>query len=1003
MGGKGGGGGGGGGYGPGGGAPYGRSTGGGGGGGAGLPPGPGGSSSDADVLGQGTAGSSGSPGTLRSRGSGGVPGLEAGAGGDGADCSSPIAQPGQSTANASGAAGGTNGWGILSRKLLLGSYNYGTICGDIITDGLVLYLDAANPSSYPGSGNIWYDLSANKTSITLYNSPTFSNERGGCFAFDGTTQYGTFPYIPPGIYNNGCNLSNGDYALSAWFSPSTNGSGILISRDTYGGNFDWDIFVSSTGFSIVSHGNNATYAYGATSPIPISPGNWYNVTITYVRDTLYFYINGVQAASYYIPGNYLSNSGSGQPGTIACAGWNAPNTRFNGKIGKLFVFSRGLDSDEVNYLYSACLNNNSLLFGGNIGSPPPPSGNYFQYVNLLLHLNGGNGSTSFIDSSSNTVSVTGVGNPIISTSNSKFDGSSLYLDGSSALRFSSINLTGDYTIEVWVNFDAPAYLDECIFGSTTPNFQIFRINPDNGSSIKNRTLTNASSSISVGASSWNSPNKFFSGYIDELRVSKGVQRYSGKYSSPPFSSLTNDSYTSLLLHMDKSFFDSSSNGYSVVPYGNAQFDISTKYFGNASAAFDGSGDYIISSCSLTSTSDWTVEFWVYPTTTDGRTFIHANSGGNNGIHIYQNGTDLRVDNGLTADYVESNVLTINSWQHVAVCQQGSNLLIFLDGTLLNTRTPQSYPSTITQLQVGRYSTGGFIGDFSGYIDEVRLSSTARYSSTFTPSATAFTNDSYTTVLLHMDIGFYDSSSNLNSITENGNPQISSSPSKIGNASGYFNGSTDYLVIPDSSAFDLSSGSFTIEAWVYPTDLSSPMTIISKDTNGSNYSWSLVLSSDKISTYTNDYTGDYAFESPFQFQTNQWYHISLVGDGSTMSHYVNGFIVGPLYYELFSYANGTIFDGSVGIGTTDALANAQSGVWYHIAQTRKDGIVRDFINGALKQTNSSFTNTVTIDTIGAGYLGSQNYFKGYIDEVRITNGIARYLSSFAAPSAPFTNN
>ena len=55
----------------------------------------------------------------------------------------------------------------------------------IVTDGLVLYLDAANPKSYPGTGNVWNDLSGNGNDAILINSPTYNNNY---FSFDGVDQ-----------------------------------------------------------------------------------------------------------------------------------------------------------------------------------------------------------------------------------------------------------------------------------------------------------------------------------------------------------------------------------------------------------------------------------------------------------------------------------------------------------------------------------------------------------------------------------------------------------------------------------------------------------------------------------------------------------------------------------------------------------------------------------------------------------------------------------------------
>ena len=56
----------------------------------------------------------------------------------------------------------------------------------IVTDGLKVCFDAANPKSYPGSGTTWYDLSGNDNHGTLLNEPSFSSDKGGCFTLDGT-------------------------------------------------------------------------------------------------------------------------------------------------------------------------------------------------------------------------------------------------------------------------------------------------------------------------------------------------------------------------------------------------------------------------------------------------------------------------------------------------------------------------------------------------------------------------------------------------------------------------------------------------------------------------------------------------------------------------------------------------------------------------------------------------------------------------------------------------
>ena len=71
----------------------------------------------------------------------------------------------------------------------------------IVTDGLVMYLDAGNPKSYPGAGATWTDISRNNNNGTLTNGPTFSSANGGSIVFDGTNDYAALPATNYGITN----------------------------------------------------------------------------------------------------------------------------------------------------------------------------------------------------------------------------------------------------------------------------------------------------------------------------------------------------------------------------------------------------------------------------------------------------------------------------------------------------------------------------------------------------------------------------------------------------------------------------------------------------------------------------------------------------------------------------------------------------------------------------------------------------------------------------------
>jgi len=98
--------------------------------------------------------------------------------------------------------------------------------------------------------------------------------------------------------------------------------------------------------------------------------------------------------------------------------------------------------------------------------------------------------------------------------------------------------------------------------------------------------------------------------------------------------------------------------------------------------------------------------------------------------------------------------------------------------------------------------------------------------------------------------------------------------------------------------------------------------------------------------------------------------------------------------LLSFAQGFIFPSTSGI-----LSGVAANTFVHIAQTRQGSVVRDFVNGQLKQTNTSFTNTVVISHIGAGYQGSNNYWVGQMDEFSVST-VAEYTANFTPPSDPF---
>jgi hypothetical protein len=635
-----------------------------------------------------------------------------------------------------------------------------------------------------------------------------------------------------------------------------------------------------------------------------------------------------------------------------------------------------------------------------------PSDPNFEYNTLLLNGDGTNGAqnNTFLDSSTNNFTITRNGNTTQGSFSPYGSNWGNYFNGSSYLRTTSnITLGTTYTFEAWVNFTDLATgsnAENSVFGSgaslgidfgyggTTgtrwfmaiygSGFTVESANTTiqkgvwyhvawvlsagtgtiyvNGTSVASGAYLPVSpptTGISVG--SYGTAGAF-TGYISNARYVNGTALYTGTF-TPPTTPLTAISGTQLLTCQSNRFIDNSSNNYTLSVNGTPQVQrfspfnptapYSTSVIGG-SGYFDGSGDdlSIASNSAFHQSGNFTIEYWAYLNantnyqiavgrSTDYITIQHSSDSGGM-IRIVRYGAAFIGSGG--------NVIP-KQWNHFALVRSGSTVTAYLNGVSVASGSDSTSTATGNALAIGQNSDGS--NYFTGYLSDVRITNSAVYTSTFTPPTaplTAITNTALLTNMVNAGIPDLAMQNNLETV---GNAQVSTSVKKYGTGSLAFDGTGDYLSIRDNPIFNLGASNWTIEAWVYPTATGSYPTIAAQ-------------------------YGVSAAEKSF-----------FLGLGNSNTN-----------LEISLYYSSTLT-------TFSATSALTLNTWQHIAVVRNGNTVTLYVNGS-SVTSGSFTQTITDATspltIGYSADAGQYPYTGYIDDFRITNGLARYTANFTPPTA-----
>jgi hypothetical protein len=507
------------------------------------------------------------------------------------------------------------------------------------------------------------------------------------------------------------------------------------------------------------------------------------------------------------------------------------------------------------------------------------------------------------------------------------------------------------------------------------------------------TLSNRSGTLTylVSGQYNGATSGLFTGYISNLRVVTGTALYSSTF-TPPTAPLSVIANTGLLTCQSNRFIDANTTPTTITanttgamsvqrfnPFGVNGVPYTTSantYIG--STYFNGSTDYISSPSNAgftLGTGDFSIELWMYSndvsTAQKGPFQISANSGGlfttyTGGITLIQGANGAAsLAGGLTINlngsYISAGstaVITTGQWYHIAIVRSGSTVTLYLNGINIASGT-NAGNITGTYLALGGYYSTSYL--FNGYISNFKVvKGTAVYTANFTPPTGPLSVSTNTSILTAQSTQTvtYDANTTPNSLTVTGTPRPTKNNPYPPIYPAYF-GSTPYIAVTSNDAFTFGLGNFTLETWLYPTDVTSEQNIISNISTGSqgNTTWSL--------NYGATFGGGNAGSGNVAFCT--WAQTIVYG----------------------------------------AINNNK---WNHVAVTRSGQNFALFVNGVRTSTYTDTTNSynfslVNLANIGQVPFGGARYMRnGYLSNLRVVKGVAVYdpaQTSITVPTGPLS--
>jgi len=843
--------------------------------------------------------------------------------------------------------------------------------------------------SADGSGTVFTDNSNANNSIT---SNLVSQGYYGPF---GITDAALFPgtgYLDLGT-SSAVSLGLGDYTLDTWFYSSTLvGTQNLLwlnGNSTTGGYCAINLMTVDNQLGIQCSYEGLAWDIANTSLATIAANTWHYYSVQKSGNVLSLYLDGALLQTFALTMPLMA-------GTVNLVGAGPTGSRnfLSGELTELRL------SKGVTRYSGATATIPTAPSATTLGASSDPLA---ANVSMLMHFNDVFGNSTFTEECSNIVTAyqgTSDSLPVITNFASKFGGASGQFTGGNYIGLVSqpnYGLPGDFTLEFFVNFHVPITNNQVLYtinswgsglqvNASTTGLSVGLSNAEKGTGniagfawkintwhhiavvraganlevyidgarrSVNTTATAyvATGPVYIGSFPGQSTSNAFYGNIDELRLTKGVARYTSNFTVPtaPLGNIVN----TVLLSSGTTLVDSSINA---TPVGTNVIKMDP-FGANASYSYmpNGINDSLVSDTSLQfayGTGNFTIEMWVnpssIPTWTTGNFYLfdHGTSVG------YLNYTANQLNFVGTSIHLSTatGLILQNVWTHIAVVRTSGVLKIFVNGSSIALGVTASTwnPTTTMAMSIGRVGSGTAAQNFPGLISNFRaVKGTAVYSANFTPALTPLTAITGTSLLTCQTNPIVDNSSNAlaMTITSVVAPSLSATTpfASIG-GSLLFNGTTNRLSTFSNSLYTFGTADFGIEFWMQTPTLATAKGII-----GNKFT----------STQT---TGVWSINMT---TTNK---IQLTGWSTTIM-----------------------------VSNTALAANT----WYHICFQRVNGYLTLFINGVADVATSAYftTNLNVTSNVNIGW-DPVGYFVGLLSNIRIqANGTAYQVGDFV-PTAQF---